>query len=196
MPLSICCVFQSFHVCGTDWCSHYFSDFLGFYGMSQKPNGLWKLAKANTASVSSTARRPDMVCDTRKSKLCTAAVSCIFAEFKWKWPRDLGSMSFAEVWGCLYVMICHVSHLSFFSFGFCGFEVFPDNTRAASGAGSSITSFASITLRDLRAPATAATAATATTAPTTPRLCLESQQIAADRSRSQQDVSVTQCWPE
>ena len=49
--------------------------------VSQKPNGLWKLAKVNTASVSSTARRPDMVCKTRKSKLCTTAVICIFAYF-------------------------------------------------------------------------------------------------------------------
>ena len=72
----------------------------------------------------------------------------------------------------------NVSHIS-------QFEVFPDNTRAASGTGSSITSFASITLR---APATAATA---TAAPTTPGLCLESQQIWVDLSGKM--VSVCFC---
>lgn len=171
MPLSICCVFQSFHVYGTDWCSA-FSDFLGFYGMCHRNRTDSESLRRQTLPLFLQQLDGQIWCATL-GKACTAAVICIFAEFKWKWPRDLwdlGSMSFdVEVWGCLYVM--YLSCEFFFHLFFFGFEVFPDNTRAASGAGS-ITSFAST----LRAPATAATA------PATPRLCLESQQISADLS--------------
>lgn len=197
MPLSICCVFQSFHVCGTDWCSHYFSDFLGFYGTCHR----------NRTDSESLRRQtlPLFLQQLDGQIWCATLGKASFAQRLWvaflrnsngndlEIPRDLGSMSFAEVWGCLYVMICHVSHLSFFSIWILWIWGISWQYKSSEWRWQF---HHLLRLDHPQRSQSPGHGGHGGHGHNSAHNALAMSWISADRSRSQQDVSVTQCSPE